>query len=89
MIWRGNLREDWQEGFYEIQEADCMKKGRIRKQTERRKWTNAYSRSLWEERNRGEVEELCAIEVYTVSEVTNTDVADMASIRHVKNPGHV
>jgi hypothetical protein len=23
-IWRGNLRENWQEGFYEIQEADCF-----------------------------------------------------------------
>ena len=36
----------------------------------------------------GEVEEPCAIEVYT-SEVTNTDVADITSICHVRIPSHV
>lgn len=24
-IWRRNFRENWQEGFYEIQKADCCK----------------------------------------------------------------
>lgn len=57
-------------GFTRLRKRTVLKKGRIRKQPEKREWRNVYSRSWWMERNRGEVGELYAIDVYTVSEVT-------------------
>ena len=85
-IWGRNLGEDWQEGLYEVQKADCWKRRRVRNKSKRRGRTSAYSRSWWKERNRvGWVN--FAIDVYT-GEVT-TPTWQIASIRHVSFAGHV
>jgi hypothetical protein len=87
-IWRRNLRENWQERFYKIQKANCRKRGRVRPQGKRREWRDTYSRSWWKERNRVKWMNVMR-STYIRVKSPNTDVADMASVRHVRHPSHV
>ena len=82
-IRRRNLGEDWQKGFYEIKEADCLKKRRVREQ-ERERREECLQPLMVEGGRPGEVDELDAIDVYT-GEVTPAPTWQIASIRHVRH----
>jgi len=51
-IRRRNLWEDWQEGFDEIQKADCLEKGWVRKQRGGERRDECLQPLMVEERNR-------------------------------------
>jgi hypothetical protein len=78
-IWRRNLGENWQEGFYEVQKADCLEKSQKQRREERE--DGCVQPLMVGGEKPGEVEELYAIDVYT-GEVT--DVAD--SINSPREP---
>jgi len=51
-IRRRNLGEDWQEGLDEIEEADCLEKGRVRERMGEERRDECLQPLMVEERNR-------------------------------------
>ena len=87
-IRRRNLGEDGQEGFDEIEKADCLEKRRVRERRGEERRDECLQPLMVEERNRVGCTNFVR-STYILSEVTPTPTWQIPSIPHVEFLGHV